>query len=485
MFESRLFSENYHMRTPLQAKPISLVICLFVWAGLVPVGVWADQPNILFIVADDLSYDSVGSAGNQVVRTPNLDGLARQGMTFSHAYNMGAWNGVVCAASRTMLNTGHSLWRAQVDHENFKKPGFTSTKPLWAQRLSAAGYDTYMTGKWHVEVPAANVFDVAKDVRGGMPNQVKSGYDRPKNADDKQWLPWDVKQGGYWKGGKHWSEVVADDALQFIEQAKSKNDPFFMYIAFNAPHDPRQSPKEIVESYSLDDIPLPQPFFEEYPFDLKMNRIRDEQLAPLPRTKYAVKVNRLEYYAIITHMDQQIGRILDGLKNSGQAENTYIFFTADHGLAVGHHGLMGKQNLYEHSIRVPFFVAGPDVPKKTTCPQQIYLQDVMPTTLEIAHVPIADDIEFKSVLPLVKNKSHNHYQAIYGAYMNSQRSVTAGNYKLIVYPELGRKLLFDLVRDPNETRSLADEPEYQVALNELMGQLAEQQQKFGDPLRID
>ena len=119
-----------------------------------------------------------------------------------------------------------------------------------------------------------------------------------------------------------------------------------------------------------------------YPYKDKIrcpHSLRDEKLAPMPRTEHAIKVNRQEYYAIITHMDVQIGRILDSLEESGLADSTYVFYSADHGLGVGHHGLLGKQNLYEHSTRVPFIVQGPGIPKGKQIEAPIYLQDVMPT----------------------------------------------------------------------------------------------------------
>ena len=183
--------------------------------------------------------------------------------------------------------------------------------------------------------------------------------------------------------------MIAEDALFFFEEAKEHQDekPFFAYIAFNAPHDPRQAPKSFIDNYPLNRVKIPKSFLTEYPYKNEIkcpHNLRDERLAPMPRTKHSIKVNRQEYYAIITHMDEQIGRILEGLKSSGMEKNTYIFFSADHGLGVGHHGLLGKQNLYEHSTKVPFIVSGRESPKNKRVSSPIYLQDIMPSTLAIA-----------------------------------------------------------------------------------------------------
>ena len=441
------------------------------------------KPNILFIFADDLAFDCVHYLGNDQVQTPNLDQLAKQGTVFTHAYNMGAWNGAVCLASRAMLNTGKTVWRANLSNQDMKEQ-LQSNGLLWSQRMAKAGYQTFMTGKWHVTVPPHEIFDVTRNIRGGMPKQTKAGYDRPKSKSDKSWSPSDPSFGGYWEGGKHWSEVVADDAIDFLNTAADNPDPFFMYIGFNAAHDPRQAPKEFVNKYPPDSIRLPQPFLNEYPFELPMKRVRDEVLAPFPRTPHAVQVNRAEYYAIISHMDEQIGRILAELKRLGQTDNTYIVFTADHGLAVGHHGLMGKQNLFDHSIRVPFSVTGPSIKANHQLDTKIYLQDVMPTTLEWAGAE-TDGVEFKSILPLLDGAENTSYDAIYGGYTQTQRCIVKDNFKLLLYPGLKTRLLFDLENDPFETTDLSHRPQHQSRIGELTRRLKELQMDFDDKLSLE
>ena len=359
---------------------------------------------------------------------------------------------------------------------------------FWSSYLRQAGYHTYMTGKWHVRADATKAFDTTAHIRGGMPNQVPEGYNRPLNRDDKTWLPYDPKWGGFWKDGTHWSEVVADDAIGFLSHSKTEEDPFFMYIAFNAPHDPRQSPKEYVDMYPLKDVDVPGNFLEEYTFNEAAatgRKLRDEMLAPFPRTEYSVKVNRQEYYAIITHMDYQIGRILDHLKKTKQDRNTYIIFTADHGLAVGHHGLMGKQNMYDHSVRVPFVVVGPGVAKDASNDANIYLQDVMPTTLELAGVEKPEHVEFNSLLPLLRGKQEeSNYPSVYGAFLESQRSVIAFGYKMILYPSIGKVRLYDLEKDPQEQNDLAGDDSTAEIQKKLFRELQKLQVEVGDELDL-
>ena len=467
--------------------PRRLAVCVG-WALAAWLGEWSghhaaadEPPNIVLILADDLAFDAVGFHGNELVRTPHIDRLAREGVRFDRAYNMGGWNGAVCLASRAMLNTGQFLWHAQAETVRLKTDWVPNDR-LWSQRLARAGYRTWMTGKWHVAVEPERVFHTVRHVRPGMPEQVDAGYHRPRNPEDRAWQPWDRTHGGYWKGGRHWSEIVADDAIEFLSQALETPEPFFMYLAFNAPHDPRQSPREFVQRYSPDQIPLPRPFLQEYPWDIGSNRIRDEQLAPFPRTPYSIRVNRLEYYALIDHLDVQIGRILNAIDQlpAARRRRTYVIFTSDHGLACGHHGLMGKQNMFEPSMRVPLVMRGPGIEPGQRITAAVYMQDIVPTLLEAAGAGI-DGIEFRSLWPLITGGHERSYGAIYGAYVGFQRMVIEDNLKLIVYPRISRHLLFDLAADPWEEHDLADQPEWKPQIERLQRFQPTLQASMDDP----
>ncbi len=449
------------------------------------------KPNVVFIFADDQDYQAVRALGNEEVITPNLDRLVRRGTTFTHAYNMGSWSPAVCVPARTMLMTGLTVWNARQAQQDGLNEGFVEKRRFWPQLLEQAGYETYMTGKWHVSADAQTAFNHVTNVRPGMPNvhprNVPEGYDRPVEGEEDPWSPWDTTFGGFWQGGTHWSEVLAEDAEGFLEQAGTRDAPFFMYLAFNAPHDPRQSPKEYVDKYPLEEIITPKNFKAEYPYNDEIGsgrRLRDERLAPFPRTEYAVQVHRQEYYAIITHMDAQIGRILDALEATGKADNTYVIFTSDHGLAVGQHGLFGKQNMYDHSVRVPFVIAGPGIPEGHRIEAPIYLQDIIPTTLELAGASIPDHVEFTSFAPLLRGEAEGTRRAIYGCYREHQRMVTHNGRKLMLYPKAGVARLYNLEEDPLEMNDLADHPESKPLMRELFAVLQELQKKFNDPLDL-
>lgn len=472
-----------------------------------------NKPNIVFIFTDDQTYSSVNALGNKEIFTPAMDQLVKEGTTFTHAYNMGSWSGAVCAASRAMLNTGRFVWRANDFRQNWVKKDTASYNQSWGKLMEAEGYDTYLTGKWHVDAPADALFQNTVHIRPGMPKDawdhfkmvakfdslskvkggksadiVPNGYNRPQHENDHSWSPTDTSKGGYWQGGAHWSEVLRDDAIGFINVAKTKNKPFFMYLAFNAPHDPRQAPQEYQDMYSLENISVPKSYLPEYPFRHDIangDNLRDEALAPFPRTEFAIKTHIKEYYASITHVDAQIGAIIKALQESGKMDNTYIFFTADHGLAMGRHGLIGKQNLFDHSMRPPMVIIGPDIPKDRRTDADVYLQDIMATTLDIAGAEKPTYIEFNSFLDIAKGETKkSKYESIYGAYLNVQRMIRKDGFKLLVYPEINKVLLFNMNEDPEEMNDLAGDISNKEKINTMFNELLVLQKEMDDPLNI-
>jgi choline-sulfatase len=453
-----------------------------------------ERPNILLLLTDDQASCTIGSLNNPQVRTPNIDRLVRRGTTFTHCFNQGGFHGAICVASRAMLNTGRYLWTCGGDT--------CGDWPLWGETLGRAGYDTFMTGKWHNEAASLKrSFKTVGPTGGGMfPSKdpdaeehtrqgiLKDPYNRP--APGNSWSPSDENLEGHWRkdDGKtvHSSVLWADAAIDYLKRRPAgSEDPFFMYVAFHAPHDPRQSPTEFVDLYPPEKVEVPPNFLPEHPFDQGDHKLRDELLAPFPRTKEAVQVQLGEYYAIITHVDQQIGRVLDALDASGQADNTIVVFSADQGLAVGQHGLMGKQNQYDHSVRMPFVMCGPGIEAGRRIDAMIYLQSLFATTCEMARVETPGTVQFPSLVPLLTGREERLYDSIYGAYRDLQRMIRTERFKLIRYPHVKEVQLFDLQEDPWETKDLAEDPRHADTVRSLDEQLRRWMKETGDRLSLD
>ena len=474
-------------------KPVRF--CIFLVFAFLSVLVYGqEKPNIILILADDQAPDTISALGHPHIKTPNLDRLVEAGTTFTNAYSQGANQPAVCVPSRTMLNTGRFLWRArnrvtEISRQMERTPEQAAehTSDVWSSLMRQGGYTTYFVGKWHVQgFKVQDVFEHLGTIRGGMPPSMDLAYNRPREGANNPWTPYESRFQGHWHGGKHWAEVFSDESVRFIEEAAAKSEPFFMYLASNSPHDPRQAPKEYVDMYPVEDMDVPANFLPEYPHKDVMgcpSNLRDERLAPFPRTELAVRTHRREYYAIISHLDSQVGQILDALEKSGKKNSTYIFYTADQGLAVGAHGLFGKQNMFEHSMKSPLIVVGPGIPGKKKIETPVYLQDIMPTSLEVAGMEIPKHVQFKSLLPLINGERDEQYEAIYGAYMDRQRMVRKGDFKLILYPQGDVQILYDLKNDPHETTDLAKKPEYADKITELQQELARLKKETGDPVR--
>ena len=469
-----------------------------------------EKPNFLIIETDDQTFKSLNCLNNSDVRTPNIDRLVRMGTTFTHAYNQGSWSPAVSVASRTMLMTGQNMFNAPRNKEYLdrwaqtKFDGEATEVTLWGEAFKNAGYLTYMTGKWHNSDKALlKSFTEGKAIaRGGYLTGVTPHYDRPKSNAD--WLPYDKAQKGHWtpmvkdivmEGDnktvtpeylveEHTSDLFGNTAIEFL-RTRDKKQPFFAYIGFQAPHDPRQSPKEYVDMYPQNEIKIPTNFVPQHPFDQGDARVRDENLAPYPRTEESVKLNRQEYYAIITHLDKKIGDILDALEEEDLLDNTYIIFTSDHGLAVGHHGLMGKQNQYDHTTRVPMIIVGPGVKEDVRTSAQVYLQSVYPTTCELAGIPIPSSVDFTSFAPQIADLEKKGEAYVFGGYRNLQRALRSEKYKLILYPVAKQIQLFDMEKDPEEMVNLAHNVAYKDVVDTMFMQLQQKQKELGDKLVLD
>lgn len=444
-----------------------------------------EKPNVLFLFVDDMTYDGLNVLGNSEIISPNLDKLVSSGVRFSNTYIMGGWNGAISIASRSQLITGRYIWNTH-KAEKTKYKAEVANQEMWPQVMKKAGYKTFQTGKWHMTaVTSQQLFDKAVKVRGGMPQDTEDAYNRPLSRDDHAWTPWDKSKGGYWSEGKHWSEILADETISYMEQNRDSKEPLFMFCSFNAPHDPRQSPEEYVNMYDVDKISLPGNFMPIHPLceEMKSGKaLRDERLAPFPRTSYAVRKHLQEYYALITHLDAQVGRILEALRKNGMDKNTLIVFAADNGLAMGHHGLLGKQSMYDHSVKVTLAFCGLNLPKGEVRNQLVYLQDLVPTVYDLVGIEKPTHLDFISQADILKHsKKKSLREVAYAAYLqDAQRMVTDGRYKLYFIPHAKKVLLFELESDPLEMKNLFGDTKYNKIVKKLLTGYLKESKASGD-----
>jgi arylsulfatase A-like enzyme len=428
----------------------------------------ADRPNVLVIISDDQRFDALGCAGNSVLKTPHLDALARRGFTFTHAFCMGSTVDAVCCPSRAMLMTGRTLFHAPLE--------IPAAMPTWPAAMRAAGYETFGTGKWHNGPAAfARGFGNAGNVFFGS---MAEHWNVPVQDFDPtgRYSPARARYGDGFS-----TELFTDAALQFLNKRKG-DKPFFMYVALTAPHDPRTPPKRYAALYDPAKVSLPADFMAKHPFDNGDMMVRDEMLYPPPHAPEVIAKHIADYYGMITHMDAQIGRIFKALDDAKQTDNTIVIFTSDHGLCIGSHGLMGKQNLYDCSMRPPLLIAGPGVPAGKKSDALCYLFDLFPTVCDMTGVPIPETVEGKSLLPIIKGEQTKVRDSVFGAYREVQRMVRTERWKLIRYPRINKSQLFDLKADPDELRDLSADPAQAERVKEMAGLLADWQKQLNDPL---
>lgn len=432
------------------------------------------RPNIIFLLADDQRYDTIRALGNREIHTPNLDRLVRHGTAFTQAAIMGGGQGAICMPSRAMLMTGRTLFRATTTYTGGTIPTNATT---WPEALRAAGYDTLGLGKWHNDRAA-----FARSFTGGGP--IFFGG----MSDHSALLVHDYDSSGQYAptNGRTTrtfsSELFADAAIRLLSERSPAQPPFALYVAFTAPHDPRTPPPEFAALYQPERIQLPASFLPQHPFDNGDLKVRDEALLPWPRTPDAVRREIAAYYAMISHLDHHIGRIMESLERSPFGSNTIVVFAGDNGLAVGRHGLLGKQSLYEHSVRVPLVLNGPGIPRGRRSDALCYLLDVMPTLCDLAGVPRPSSSEGLSLAGILSGREKTVRSELFAAYRHDQRAIREERWKLIEYPRSGRRQLFDLHRDPDERRNLAELPAYRAHLERLQSRLHLIQSELNDPL---
>ncbi len=448
---------------------VALVFALVLTAGT---AARADEPgsrpNILLIFTDDQNTDTLGCYGNERVRTPHIDRLADTGALFSRAYLTGGNTGALCQPSRAMLMTGRHFPRIAVDRGWDLAP-----QPTLPTLLREAGYATFMTGKWHNGRQALvwNFPDAGPVLNAGMGDHTSKQVIHVAEGEVSPPAPIPAYS----------TDAFGESALAFLER-RPDSAPFFLYLAFSAPHDPRQPVAPWRDHHEADPPPLPPNFLPLPPFNVGALTVRDEHLAPWPRPEWMIREQTAHYLAMVEHIDHFVGRILEQLKAAGELDNTLIVFLSDNGLAMGGHGLLGKQNPYEHSVRVPLIIAGPGVEPGTRHDGLVSIFDIMPTLLHAVDIEAPGDLDGRSLHralegspePVRDRLSISEYFGDLECHV-----LLEGPWKLIRFPLLDKTQLFHLDDDPHEVNDLGSNPAHAERIASMMEALESELRSVG------
>jgi len=439
------------------------------------------KPNVLFIVTDDQRWDTIHALGNEEIITPNLDRLVNRGTSFVRAHIAGGTCGAVCMPSRAMILSGRNPFHLEELGGNIPPEHITL-----AENFRNHGYETIGLGKWHNGCPsyARSFSQGAKIFFGGMWdhwNVPTCRYDPTGQYDNVINFVTDFYKDNHpqaqhcdeFDPGKHSSTLLTDSAIELLKNNAGKEKPFFMYLAYLAPHDPRTMPDSFREMYDPEKIKLPPNFQEVIDTNYPLMVHRDEHLAAYPREEKEIKRHIAEYFAMITHLDFEIGRLLNALHELGEEDNTIIVFTGDNGLAVGQHGWLGKEDIYEHGVRVPLIIAGPGIAENVRNNAFVYLYDVYPTICDKAGIKIPGSVDGKSFAHLLEGERGDVFrEELYLIFDEFIRGVKDSNYKLIEYRNGDEKedkwtYLYDIKNDPWETENLAGKEEYKEKVRRM------------------
>lgn len=432
------------------------------------------RPNIILLMADQMRADCLGIAGHPDVKTPFLDSLAAEGVLYDNAYSACP----TCVPARSMLYTGMTQNRTgRVGYQDRIPWNYAHTL---AGELSKAGYYTQCVGKMHVHPLRNNLGFHNVRLHDGYLHAYRApdtpSFEDQRVADDYYW--W-LKQGlgvdadpvdtgldcNSWLARPwiyaekyHPTNWVASECLDFLRR-RDRSMPFFLMASFVRPHPPLDAPQYYFDLYNRRE--LAPPCRGDWNDEERMLRDGHSYHAQsAPSDPEYIRQLRAGYYACITHMDHQIGRILSALVEQKLMDNTVILFVSDHGEMLGDHLLFQKAKPYQGSVRVPLFLSGPERyvgNHRRVCGDLVELRDVMPTLLELAGAQIPDTVEGKSLLHAV------HREYIHGEHslgMDSMHFVVTKTDKYVWYSQTGREQYFDLVKDPQESHDGIDEVQY-------------------------
>jgi len=480
------------------------------------------KPNIIFIFTDDHALQAISAYGSVINQTPNIDRLADEGIIFRNAFCTNS----ICAPSRAVIQTGkHSHLNGVIDNIEV----FDSAQVTFPKLLRQGGYQTAMVGKWHLKSEPTG-FDFWK-VLPGQGEYYNPDFRTPEGRERIE---------GYV------TDIITDVSLDWLEQGRDKTKPFMLMTQHKAPHRSWLPGPDHLTMYDDVDIPEPATLFDDYSnrasgakiqemeidrhmrfsWDLKVIKDSDDSLglkvweqrkqrftpeqleawntAYEPKNKEFLEANLegkelvrwkyqryiKDYLRCIASVDDNIGRLLDYLDESGLADNTVVIYSSDQGFYLGEHGWFDKRWMYEESLHMPFIVKWPGV----TAPGSVNTDmvqnlDFAETFLEMAGLPIPAEMQGRSLVPILKGETpddwrtsiYYHYYEYPGAHMvQKHNGVRTERYKLINYYELGEKELFDLETDPQEMHSVYNDPEYAQIQTQLENELARLKEYYKD-----
>tara|TARA_B100000886_G_C20420216_1_gene491200 strand:- start:1510 stop:3069 length:1560 start_codon:yes stop_codon:yes gene_type:complete len=431
----------------------------------------SEKLNVLLIIADDLNCD-IGAYGNLVVKTPNIDRLAERGVLFENAHNQYP----LCGPSRASFMTGMYSNQTKITKNNMNLRNSVPDVITLGQRFRQNGYQSVRIGKmFHYDNPSAIGTSGNDDIYSW--DQTVNPYGRDKIEEHKINTLTPRKYGGTlsWlaadgKDEEQTDGIGATEANKKLDEFAKSNTPFFLAVGFFRPHTPFVAPKKYFDLYDKEKIEIPE-ISKEYLSTLPDPAVRSIRAKKnqLKLEKERAKEIKEAYYATISFVDAQTGRILDKLKASGLDKNTVVVFTSDHGYHMGEHGHWQKQTLFENATRIPLIISTPNsVNKGTISKSPVELIDLYPTLMDLTFINTPKHVVGKSLEPIMKNVN----ASIRGSALTRWRkgySIKTKRYRLTKWGnngELGYEL-YDHNNDKKELINLANRQDYEQVMDSL------------------
>lgn len=435
----------------------------------------AEEPlrGIVFILTDDQRADYLGRE-RPGLATPAIDALAARGTSFARTYCQGSRSPAVCLPSRSRILTGGSDWQVA----DWSAAHRRDDLPLWPEILRDAGWRTHHIGKWHAGRPWFHrAFESGESVLfGGM----GSHWDLKVEDVPVDRAPGDEPTRRPLR--EYSTREFGEAAVSFLDDhlATAPDRPFVLHLCFTAPHDPRTSPDEALADARAEHVAIPGNLLPVHPFDNGEMTIRDETLLGWPRSEAAVRREIALYEQMVEEIDDQVAAVLATLERHDALEDVLVVFTSDHGLALGSHGLLGKQNMHEHSMRAPLILAGPgfDATGGARRDDFAYLHDLAPTVLAATGAAVPGSM---AGVDLAEPTNRDH---VLTRYKDQQRAWRDDRWKVIWYPPIDRWQVFDLLEDPEERIDLAGDPERAELVARLQQRLLEARRMAGDDVDL-